>query len=95
MSFGVSYIGTPAGIKKALEIESERLADQSKAEFDAVKPALETILDQQVGNGVIHLVANGHAVIANGAKTYGSCTVEVKPLGGILVAEPEAPKDGE
>lgn len=84
MSFSVSIIGKPDAIKRRLAAESERLSGQSKTEFDAVKPALETILDQQVGNGVVHLSANGHAsVLPDGTKTYGSCSVDVKVLGQI------------
>ena len=85
MSFSVSYIGKPDAIKRKLVEESARLKDQSKAEFDAVKPALDTILDQQVGNGPIHLSANGHASFTNGEKTCGNCTVEVKSIGGQFV----------
>lgn len=84
MSFSISLIGKPEAIKRKLEEESQRLTDQSKEEFDAVKPALETILDQQVANGVIHLTANGHATFADGVKTYGSCGVEVKTLGQLV-----------
>ncbi len=85
MSFGVSFIGNPEAIKRKLDETSASLTGQSKEEFDAVKPALDTLLDQQVGNGVIQLNANGHASFTDGAKTYGNCTVEVKPLGGVLV----------
>jgi hypothetical protein len=83
MSFSVYLIGKPEAIKRKLMETSAALTDQSKAEFDAVKPALETILDQQVGNGIIQLSANGHASFADGAKTYGNCSVEVKALGQL------------
>lgn len=84
MSFSITVIGKPDAIKRKLAEESERLKDQSKVEFDAVRPAIETILDQQVANGIIHLNANGHASFTNGEKTYGNCSVEVKPLGAQL-----------
>ncbi len=83
MSFGVTFVGKPDAIKRKLAEQSAMLTDQSKAEFDAVKPALETILDQQVGNGVIRLEANGHATFANGVKTYGNCNVDIKTIGQI------------
>jgi hypothetical protein len=83
MSFSVTFIGKPDAIKRKLEEESARLTDQSKAEFDALKPALDTILDQQVGNGAVQLHANGHATFANGVKTYGNCNVDVKSIGQI------------
>lgn len=83
MSFSVTFIGKPEAIKRKLAEESARLTDQSKAEFDALKPALETILDQQVGGHAVSLHANGHASFASGVKTYGTCQVEVKSLGQI------------
>jgi len=90
MSYSVSFIGTPEAIKRALDKTSAEMQGQSKAEFDAVKPALEIILDQQVNNGVIQLIANGHASFTvgegvNPEKTYGTCHVEVKALGDLLV----------
>ena len=41
MSFSVSFIGKPESIKRKLAETSAELTGQSKAEFDAVKPALE------------------------------------------------------
>jgi len=83
VSFSVSFIGKPDAIKRKLDEESARLTSQSKAEFDAIKPALETILDQQVGNGAVSVSANGHAVFKDGVKTSGQCNVDVKMLGQI------------
>lgn len=84
MSFSVTFVGKPDAIKRKLAEESARLTDQSKAEFDAVLPALETILDQQVGQGkAVRLSANGHANFTAGVKTYGSVNVEVSQLGQI------------
>jgi fructose-1-phosphate kinase PfkB-like protein len=84
MSFSVSFIGKPDAIKRKLAETSACLTHQSKTEFDALKPALDTILDQQVGNGVVSLNANGHATFdAGGVKTYGNCSVDVKTLGQI------------
>lgn len=82
MSFSVSFIGKPEAIKRKLAEESDRLTDQSKLEFDTVKPALDTILDQQAGNGIISLSANGHASFKDGVKTSGNCSVDVKSLYG-------------
>lgn len=83
MSFSVHFVGKPEAIKRKLDEESTRLTDQSKAEFDAVKPALETILDQQVGGNVVSLSANGHASFSSGVKTFGNCQVGVKQLGQL------------
>lgn len=83
MSFSVSFVGKPDAIKRKLAAESERLTGQSKAEFDAVRPALETILDQNVGDGVVQLNANGHASFTNDIKNYGNCNVEIRMLGKL------------
>ena len=92
MSFSVGYIGKPEAIKRKLAEESNRLTGQSKEEFDAVRPALETILDQNVNNGVLNFRADGHASIDRGPvgepypepkKTYGSCSVSISVLGQL------------
>lgn len=93
MSFSVTCIGKPEAIKRKLAEESERLMGQSREEFDAVRPALDTILDQNVGNGVVRLDVNGHATFSSGdnpdgvspgrSKTYGTCTVNVSVLGQL------------
>ena len=84
MSWSIHVIGKPEAIKRRLDEESERLTGQSKEEFDAVKPALATIMDQQVGNGVVKLSANGHATFTDGAKTYGQCNVQVETIGQLV-----------
>lgn len=86
MSFSVNLIGKPEAIKRKLAEESERLTGQGKVEFDAVKPALDILLDQQVNNGIVQLNCNGHATTTGDdqhLKTYGSCSVELKTLGQL------------
>lgn len=86
MGFSVNFIGKPEVIKRKLAEESERLTGQNKVEFDAVKPALDILLDQQVNNGIVQLNANGHATITGDGghlKTYGTCGVELKSLGQL------------
>lgn len=83
MSFSVSYIGKPEAIKRKLEEHSAQLAGQSKVEFDAVLPALNLVLDQNVGNGAVSLHANGHATFTDDAKTFGNCSVNVQSIGQI------------
>ena len=90
MSFSISVIGTTEAIKRALAAESERLTDQSKEEFDAVKPAIETVLDQNVGDpAVFQVEANGHANFkdVDGVRTkqYGSCAVNVRRIGILAI----------
>jgi hypothetical protein len=84
MSWSINVIGKPEAVKRALARQSEQLTGQSKEEFDAAKPAIETLLDQNIENGVVQLDANGHASLADGAKTYGTCSVSLKTLGQIV-----------
>ena len=83
MSFSITVVGKPDAVKRRLQAHSTELSGQSKEEFDAVLPSLETVLNQNVGNGVVRLDANGHASFTNGAKTYGQCSVSVSTLGQL------------
>lgn len=84
MSWSISVIGKPEAIKRALARQSGTLSGQSKEEFDAAKPALETLLDQNVENGVVQLDANGHASFTDGKKTYATCSASLKTLGQMV-----------
>jgi hypothetical protein len=77
MSYSVTFKGTPEEIKAKLAETSASLTDQSKVEFDAVKPALETILDQEQGNGLVLLEAYGHASFTDGQRTSSNCRVNI------------------
>ena len=87
MSFSVSFVGRPDAIKRELENESQRLTGASKEEFDAIRPALEAVIDQNVAasgpSPALHVEANGHASFVDGIKTFGQCSVGVKRLGSI------------
>lgn len=78
VSYSVTFKGTPEEIKAKLAEESARLTDQSKQEFDAVRPALDLILDQNQGNGLVLLEANGHATFSDGQRTYSTGSASVK-----------------
>ena len=82
MSFSVTYVGKPEAIKNKLADYTHQLSGQSRNEFESVKPALDTILDQNVGNGAVVLNASGHASFnAEGEKTSGQCSVSVSTIG--------------
>lgn len=95
MSFSVSYIGTVRGLKAQLAKHSNELYDQSKAEFDAVLPAMNAILEQNVSSSpvVLQLEASGHASFDKGEKVYGSCSVNVRPLGYMCPEPVEEPAE--
>lgn len=87
MSFSVSYVGKPEAVKRKLLEYSGQLSGHSKDEFDAILPALETLLAQHVGyDHAIQLDAMGHATFEHkpgGQKTHGTCSVSLKTLGVI------------
>jgi hypothetical protein len=87
MSWSVNLIGTPEGVKKALDAEGERLSGQSQIEFLEAKPHLQALIEQIVGQNV-KLIAAGHATFnasegSNKAfKTFGHVSVSIEPLYG-------------
>lgn len=81
MSWSVSYVGSAAGVSKALDEYAETLSGQSKDEFLEAKPHLQGLLSQCVKQNV-RLNANGHATFQNGDKTYGSCAVTLESFYG-------------
>jgi hypothetical protein len=88
MSFSVSIVGKADAIKRRLVKECENLSGQSREELEAVRPALETILDQNVNDetryvSVLHLEAHGHAEFRDGVKVQGQCTVNVRSIGPL------------
>jgi hypothetical protein len=80
MSWSVQFIGKPENVVAALDKHSESLTGQSKQEFDEAKPALATIVQQNVGGPLVHVEANGHATFSDGTKTFASCSVKVSPI---------------
>jgi len=89
MSWSMNCIGTAAAIKAELARQSAQLTGQSKVEFDEAKPAIETILSQNVGQGpaLLSFEGNGHANFTDGVRTYGTCSIKVTPLSSRLVTE--------
>lgn len=85
MSWSVRFIGKPENVIEALDKFSETQSGQSKQEFDEAKPALQTLVRQQVGQ-LVDLEASGHATFTDGVKTYGNCTVRMGAMyAGALV----------
>lgn len=84
MSFYTSLLGRPESLKTKLREYSNNLTPPSKDEFDAVLPAIETIIDQNVGNVALRVTATGHAQFADGKKVQGNCNVTVENLGFLV-----------
>src|SRR5581483_6714741 len=67
-------MGTPAALTAAIDGQSARLTGDPKTEFDAVAPALKTLVQQHRGvDKIIELRAGGHS---GGGRSY--CNVELK-----------------
>jgi hypothetical protein len=91
MSWSVSLIGQPDKLVEALEAESARLTGQCKEEFDAAKPHIAGLVNQNyqraegVAAPVLQLEAHGSGYKSNGVEQYRSAAVTLKPLIGRLV----------
>lgn len=85
MSWSVNYIGTPEKILAAMDDLSTKLNGQSKLEFDEALPHLKALVSSNVGSQTgFWLIANGHATITEGVKTYGYLSVDLKQVGDLL-----------
>jgi hypothetical protein len=80
MSWSNSWMGKPAAIVRAIDAYSEKLAGQSKAEFDSVKEGIKAIVSANDESGIVHVQEDGHAYESNGARV-SSCNVRIKNLG--------------
>ena len=87
MSWSNSWIGKPSAIKAAIGRYSDTLTGLSKEEFDAARPHLEGLLDQNTNKDkepIVHLDANGHAYVKDGERQYSACSVTLKTIGTLV-----------
>lgn len=87
MSFSISYIGEPEILKRKIEEESSNLSGFSKLEFDHVKPALLTILDQYKGDPVVvKLEASGYGTFQSydSKQLSGTVAINIHSLGKLI-----------
>ena len=92
MSWSISYIGKPSAVAKALDAYmADAQPSQSKDEYDAAKPHLLALVNENVGQNMVTISANGHATFTDvdgvKTKTYGYCTVSLSALSGNLVLD--------
>ena len=87
MSWSVNLIGTPEGISKKLDAIGDQMqAGQSKLEFLEVKPYLQGLLGQVLGE-TVKLNAAGHANFNSSpegkqVKTFGHVSVTLEAIFG-------------
>lgn len=88
MSFHMSCTGTVGKIREQIEKESAQMTGRNKEEFDAIKPSLLNILDQNVPHQgsqiVLSFAAFGSGTWDNDKKIACSCSVEIKPVPNFI-----------
>jgi len=89
MSWSSTLMGKPEAIKRKLAEFGAGLSGGSKEEFEAAQPALETILDLNVNNGVLKLEASGSAgswadVKDGPVERHSTCQVHVTQIGFLV-----------
>lgn len=82
MTWSINFIGTPANIAAALERHSKNLTGASSVEYDAVKPHIVGILNQNYGTtpAMMKVIAKGHGYEAQapGGVSNRACQVTVE-----------------
>lgn len=82
MSWSVDLAGTPTNVKAALELHQDRLTGEALTEFEEVLPQLVALVDFNAATdpqGLIRLVASGHANIKDGAVQHKYCSINIEP----------------
>jgi len=85
MSWGISKVGKPEALKRAIDAAVEGYSGLSKEEFAKAAPHLKGLLDLAVPGVVTLLNASGHGHMAAGEFVPDNLSVEIRPLG--LLAE--------
>lgn len=92
MSWSVQLIGSPENIVTALDEESGKLQDESKAEFDAVLPALKILAENNYSikeegfvQPLLKLDASGHGYVRDGKRVSCTALVKLESLYGRIV----------
>jgi hypothetical protein len=86
MSWSFSAIGTPDKIAEAIEAESEKLAGQSKLEFDEAKPHLVGLVKQNFAKDpgysppVMNFSASGSGSARGDEQIHRSCSVKIESM---------------
>jgi hypothetical protein len=85
MSWTFNAVGKPVAVSNAVDAARVTYSGQSKQEFDDAAPHLKFLIEQNLGNMVVAVVASGHASFEpSGKKTYGVCSVEIKQIHGFV-----------
>jgi len=88
MSWSITLIGKPEKVAEALEANSAKLADQSKAEYDSALPHMVALVKENFGNGdtaMIKITANGHGYSTGGEQKQRTFTCNIEAFYAVLV----------
>lgn len=91
MSWGVSFVGKPEAVAKALDEYSGKLSGQCRIEYDDAKPHLIALVRQKFTTdagrakgygepGMIALDASGSGSAVNGEQLNRDVQVSIKPF---------------
>jgi hypothetical protein len=87
MSWSIALIGKPDNVAKALDAASDQLSGQSKIEYDAAKPHLIALVNQNFAkvdtNSAIPTVkfsASGSGYAKDGEQIARNLSVSIDPL---------------
>lgn len=85
MSWSISFIGQATKVAEAVKNYSNNLSDNSKKEYDAILPAMLTLIEANSGPGAIVTVSgNGHAS-GDPENRISNCTLKVERIYTTLV----------
>jgi len=86
MSWSLTIIGKPENVSAELDRYGESLNGASKVEFDAAKPHIQFLVNQNYGTNapLIKLEANGHGYEA-GEQSYRNLNLNINPIYGTIV----------
>ncbi len=82
MSWSFSAVGKPGAICDALDRESSRLSGDSKTEFDAARPALQTLVAANNMRRSLCLKAHGHGAPGQSCAT---CNVTLESAPDVVI----------
>lgn len=84
MSWSWSGIGKPSKVKQAVGQYGETLTGMSKDEFDAVRPALDAVLDANTDDHAVSLSASGHGWKEGDVLKHSTCQIDLRNVGQLI-----------
>ena len=89
MSWSFQAVGKVDAVKRQINTLSRGLTDQSKTEWEEVKPAIFALISANMDHLAVRVVASGHASFelkddGELVKTSSQCSCVIEPLYGFV-----------